>query len=593
VQKRNREDLLFYALLIALGAIAFTLSCRASDFVGDAYYFELARSIAKGAGYVFDFRPQTMLPPGLPYMLAFLTTMLGGVSYAGLVRLMPIFSTLALIASYEVLRVEESRWVAAAACLMLGSSPEVFEFSTKLVFSDMPYFCTSMILLWLIMRLDSTEGRPQTRTAWWLLAVVLMIGSVLMRSTGIALAVGILGWVAISSLTDRRAARRRIKVFLPLVIAGIAVQGIWMQWAARHQFSEWPVHGYQENYLAQLKLKNGNDPEMGMATWRDVLLRPVHNLDDRAGALVGLLTRKQMAPAWYSPGTVIPLALILLGLAVSFSRNGGGPLDWYFVMYEALFMFWPWDFELRFLLPVVPLACLYMWRGGVLLSWWARAGSRGLSISALVVAVAGMASSMVWGRQVEHPGMWSCVVIWALVACVSISLPMGRGNLVRGMSLLWRQKIRINGRPRYLGRVLAATLVGTVVMLGAVKQARIGSQNYHFDLKTDGSYPNIEAAEWISQHSTPSAVIMARKEDLVFHYTQHKVVWFPPSTDPKVLMSGIRQYHVQYVVVVDNDNYWRPTSRACFEALSGAYPGKFQIVHKGLHDEVFVVENPS
>ena len=45
----------------------------------------------------------------------------------------------------------------------LGSSPEVFQFSTRLVFSDMPYFCTSMMLLWLMMRLDSDEGQTWKR----------------------------------------------------------------------------------------------------------------------------------------------------------------------------------------------------------------------------------------------------------------------------------------------------------------------------------------------------------------------------------------------------------------------------------------------
>ena len=128
MEKRNLQDLLVYLVLIGLGTLAFVLSCRATDFVGDAYYFELARSIAKGAGYMFDFRPQTMVPPGFPLLLA-LMTMIVGSSYAVLVRSMAVFSTLALIATYEVLRSEEGRWVAAATCLLLGSSPEVFQFN--------------------------------------------------------------------------------------------------------------------------------------------------------------------------------------------------------------------------------------------------------------------------------------------------------------------------------------------------------------------------------------------------------------------------------------------------------------------------------
>ena len=451
MEKRNLQDLLVYLVLIGLGTLAFVLSCRATDFVGDAYYFELARSIVKGTGYVFDFRPQTMVPPGFPLLLA-LMTMIVGSSYAALVRSMAVFSTLGLIATYEVLRSEEGRWVAAATCLLLGSSPEVFQFSTRLVFSDMPYFCTSMILIWLLMRLDSDTGRIWQRTMWWLLSGALMIASVLMRSTGIALAGGILGWIVVPSFRKPEAAKRRIRIFLPLAIAGLAVQAVWMQWAVRHQFSEWPVHGYQENYLAQLKLKSGNDPELGMATWRDVLLRPVHNEDDRAAALVGLLTRKQMAAAWYSPGTLIPLVLAFLGLGYSFWRTGGGLLEWYFISYEAMFLFWPWDFELRFLLPVVPLACLYMWRGAALLCQLARDRFRLIGLSTFVLAAVGCLSSMVWGSHAAHPSVRNCVVVWGLTAVASVSLFHGGRDLIRKSSLLLAKTVSVRGKQMPLGQ---------------------------------------------------------------------------------------------------------------------------------------------
>ena len=69
--------------------------------------------------------------------------------------------------------------------------------------------------------------------------------------------------------------------------------------------------------------------------------------------------------------------------------------------------------------------------------------------------------------------------------------------------------------------------MGVVVVLaalGVAMQVKIGLANYQFELKADGTYPDIEAAEWIRSHSGPTAVVMARKEDLVFHYGQRKVV---------------------------------------------------------------------
>jgi hypothetical protein len=49
----------------------FMLYQRASDFYrGDATYAELVRSIVQTGSYRFDFRPESMLPHGLPAILA-------------------------------------------------------------------------------------------------------------------------------------------------------------------------------------------------------------------------------------------------------------------------------------------------------------------------------------------------------------------------------------------------------------------------------------------------------------------------------------------------------------------------------------------
>jgi hypothetical protein len=587
VKNRNFQDQAVISALIVLGAMAFFLNCHAADFVGDAYYLELAKSIAGKGQYVFNSKPQTMVPPGFPFLLALMTTIVGS-SYVVLIRSMVVFSTLSLIAAYEVLRSEEGRHAAAATCLLLGSSPLIFQFSTNLVFSDMPYCFTSMVLLWALMRLDSHKGRIFDQTMWCLLAGALVVISVLMRSTGISLLSGILGWLVVSCFRERHTVKRRIGIFLPLVLAGIIAQAAWMHWAAKHQVSEWPVHGYQEHYLAQIKLKSGNDPELGLATWRDILLRPLHNSDDRAAAVMGLLARKQMAPAWYSPGTVLPLGLILLGLGLSLRRNGGGLLEWYFISYEAMFLFWPWEFEQRFVFPVLPLACLYIWRAGRQLWSFAHDRTRVLGWTFFVMSLVGCLSSCAYGRSVAHPSAWFCVIIWVSIGVASIVLIRSGRTWSRLLSLL-EMVTSVRGKPFRVWQLLGTCVTVALVALGLVMQLRLGWSNVHFDLKADGFYPDIEAAEWIKAHSAPSAVIMARKEDLVFHYSQRRVVWFPPLRDPNILMDGIRRYHVLYVIVGGNDTYWRPTTQECFEALSLAYPEDFQLAYQGAHNKVYIV----
>jgi hypothetical protein len=585
--KRCWLDFTVYLSIVGFGVLAFALSSRSADFMWDVYYLELAKSIIAKTGYGFNFKPETMLPPGFPYLLAMLIVTLGS-SYAVLVRSMVVFTTLGLITSYELLRCQQDRVAAAVACLLLASSPALFLFSTTLVFSDMPYFFLSMLLLWLFVRLDVTDRRsPWERALWWLLCGCLLLASIMIRSTGMALLSGIVGWQAVSFVREPERAKRRFKILLLLVIAGGAGQLAWMFWAARHQTFEWPIHGYREHYVAQLTLKNGNDPELGRATWKDVLKRPAENADGLAAAMVGLFLHKLTAPAWYSPMTVIPLALLLLGLGYSFWKTGGGLLEWYFVSYEAMYLFWPWNFELRFLLPIAPIAFLYAWRGGIVLWRLTRDWPREVGATFFALAVIGGLSSIVWGWNVPKPQARFCIAIWGLIAAISAAVYWGERKIIQNLSLELGKSFSVAGRLVPLGRALGGAAVICLMAFGGALQVTAGMRNLHRDPKED---PDIEAALWIKGHSEASTVVMARKEDLVFHYAQRRVIWFPPSTDPKMLMDGIRRFQIRQIVVVDrSDSYWKPSDRECFQALSRAYPHAFHLVHQGPQSNVFEV----
>jgi hypothetical protein len=64
-------DIIVYGLIFALGALQFALAQRSDDFfTGDVTYFKLARSLVEKGFYGFDFKPETLLPPGFPVILA-------------------------------------------------------------------------------------------------------------------------------------------------------------------------------------------------------------------------------------------------------------------------------------------------------------------------------------------------------------------------------------------------------------------------------------------------------------------------------------------------------------------------------------------
>src|SRR5262249_35656021 len=149
---------------------------------------------------------------------------------------------LGLIVAYELLRREEGRTVAVVSSILLASSPRIFGLATRMVFSDLPYLFTSMSALLLATRLDRTI-RFRSRAILWPLCGFALVGSQLIRSAGIALVVGLFGWLVASVVTDRPTTIKRLKTFVPLVVVGLVAQGLWMHWASTREVLEWPTVG--------------------------------------------------------------------------------------------------------------------------------------------------------------------------------------------------------------------------------------------------------------------------------------------------------------------------------------------------------------
>ncbi|HEV8150565.1 MAG TPA: hypothetical protein VGP61_10315, partial [Gemmatimonadales bacterium] len=68
----SRRELLLVAVLTALLAVSFALLAAPEfRFVGDTeHYVELAGAVAHGTAYAVNGRPEVLVPPGLPLLLA-------------------------------------------------------------------------------------------------------------------------------------------------------------------------------------------------------------------------------------------------------------------------------------------------------------------------------------------------------------------------------------------------------------------------------------------------------------------------------------------------------------------------------------------
>ena len=573
-----------YVLFIGLGAVQFALVQRRDDFfAGDVTYFELARSIVEKGLYGFDFKPETLLPPGFPAILASLCVSVG-CQYLVFSRSMTVFATLGFLLSYELIRHEQGRAVANVSCLLLASSPLVFTVSTRLVLSDLPYFFTSMTTIYLVIRLDNAKTF-RVRALLGVLGALFLVGSLLIRSSGIALLTGLAAWLISSFFLDRKMASRRFNVFIPLLISGSLVQGGWMVWAARHEVLQWPmVGGYPQSYIKQLEMKNGNFPELGKASLIDIPSRVAQNLNDRVVALTQLLTRKEyINTSWVSPWIVGPVLLIIIGLVSSILPFGGSLAEWYFVSHETMYLLWPWNFEIRFFLPVAPLACFYLWRGGKTV---VHLGSKlplvvgGLTFPLSAFLAIGAAAS--WRSGDLEPKL--SAIFWVVAFIGSASMLLFRSSKQASVLASFRQRL---GSPMWVKtkwvavpRTVGVVIVAALIIVGIAQQVALGRDNLSFDMTKQSAYGDVAAGRWIAANTASNAIVMARQTSVVYHYSKRKVIWFPPSSDPQILMEGIRKHKVQFIILSERlYSYWLPPESIPFEALSRLYPHDFQLVH--------------
>jgi len=428
----------------------------------------------------------------------------------------------------------------------------------------------------------------------------------MIRSVGVALLAGLGTWIAISLLNAPETGWRRLRRFLIPLVLGLAAQMSWSMWAQHHEVVEWQLPGYPQSYVSQLKVKDGNYPELGMARLSDIPSRVGRNVLMRAAGFSQLLFRRNVSRFWSSPGIFGALLLIFVGI-ISSLRGGGQLHDWYFLSYEFIFMVWPWNYGDRFLFPVMPLACLYLWRGAKVLLEYSvrqpRAAGWGLVLVGAFLCISsaafafGILSFPVNPNHIrgDHSQTIVATVFWGILVMLGIWMiklhPLHPIN--ESADAFTRFRRIAESRIPFAFRVAVISFMALMVLSGSAQVLADGRRNLNPDITKQPGYPMIVAAKWIRANEPADRVIMARDCEFIFHFTYRRVVWFPPISDPKVLMDGIRRHHVGVVLVVHHaENYWLPAEDDCFRALQEAYPNAFHLVHQGLDARVYEVVPP-
>ena len=583
-------DAVAYVLILVFGLAAFVYCERSTDFLGeDVFYADCAHSLLQQGYYGINGHPETNQPPGLTLILAPLLAVFGN-NHEVLQRAMAVLEILGFLLTYEVLRRRGSRLLAGAICILLISSPIYFMWATRLIYPCYPYLVTSMAAL---IAYDEREkaGTRLAKIVWSAGFAVAVALSVVMASAAIAFVGAILAVVAITALKDRPLAWSRLRAFLPALLVGVLVQGLWMH--RKPAPLEWPLPGYPAPYLQQLKVKVGEHPELGMATLSDIPVRFAHNAFADSDMLAQLVLRHGVNLAKVAI-VIAPVLLILLGLGYSLYQNGGrGILEWYFMGYEFIYLSWPWKLEARFFLPIAPLACYYVWQGLraalTLVRTKPRLTGAVWCVAATVLSISGahwVISN--WAKGLGDLPDELLIPVYAFSAMVAA----GMAYSGRVPALLAGNEERDSSRELNLALARYA-LWGTVtflVVVGVVKQIGIARENLSIAgmpvtqaaaQLEERTVREIDAAFWIRTHTAPDSVIMARHLPIVYHYADRKLVWFAPTSNRDILLQGIVRHQVDYVVVIRHqDAYYLPDDEACWNPLLAAHGELFQVVYQ-------------
>jgi len=600
-------DFIIFLLIAVFGVSTVLLHHRAADFLAeDVFYADAAQCLLHYGFFGVNGVPETTQPPGLAAILAVLFSIFG-YSYAVCVGAMAVFETLGFLVAYEFLRRRVSMLVATTICILLLSSPLYFAWATRMVYPCFAYFFTTMLALLAGDEYDRAST-TRSRIVWGTVLTIAVVASLLIATSTVALLVAMAAVVVLTALKERCLARIRLLKFLPVFLVGSAVLGVWM--LRKPAPLEWPLPGYPRSYVQQLKVKNGRQPELGMAKWSDIPARVSTNLLAEGDILAQLLLRHGVDRGNVAV-VIVPFLLTFIGWTYSVVKTRGMELvDWYFAGYQFIYVLWPWTMDTRFTLPIAPIACFYMWQGinGAILAsrtkprvvgiiWFPAAllltifgthwiytqrsdGNRYLPATLIVpvwLISAGIAAWMAYtGKSVFSAETSSKVGTW-------IKQPLSK----------WRVS------PLHLLRYSIYLIVTALVLIGIVSDTRIARENLNAldfnNTQETGAYgflaTEVEAGLWLRSNTPSDSVVMARHWPTVYHYARRKLVWFAPISDPRVLLEGIVRHGVNYVVVVKHVTpYYLPDDDYCFDRLLAIYQDKFRLVLERTNLRIFKVE---
>jgi hypothetical protein len=407
--------------------------------------------------------------------------------------------------------------------------------------------------------LAADRERPQV-----LWSSLLLAAAVAIRSAGIALVAALLATL----VWNWRSLSPRGRLALGIIAAaGIAAESAWLAWVLTHASPDWPGDA-MDSYLRQLALKNPREPGLGAASAIDVLWRARDGLSTLAARSSEVAARLPWAaPLWFSPLVLVPVAFVGTGVAESLADRRSVLLAWYVTAYCALYALWPFDEGARFVLPIFPLLVMFGVRGAIV---FLSAVKSRRAASVTSAALAFLAVAALWSAWHDPaPGIQERVSVATLFALSAVAVVLARMRTPAGVEFVHHH-------------VSAAIATAAVLITGAgfFEQAVIASTN-----RASGSMPSekssaVSLAAWLNARPD-TAPVMAQQTAIFHRLTGRRMVAFPTVEDGNLVSTTMRAHDVAFIIVANDDTaqYYRPSERARFEALTAVAPGCCELVY--------------
>ena len=561
----DRWDWAILGFLLLMGVCQVAFHRRTEFYHWDTcYYLGVAEALARTGRYVFNFLPHVVYPPGMPLLLAF-EYLLFGESHTAFIVTMSITGIAGLVLAYFLLRSIGPRWAAGVAVLLVVVSPDLFFLCTVAIGSDTTYLALSMGALGLAVRMD--RGRP---VRWGSLILSgLVVAAVLVRPAAMTIAVGLLGWLAVTAVFARHRLKPRLRRFLAPALLGLLTLATWLIYVKRVEVLDWPGQ-YTHSHATTLLMRDFYKPELGRirSGW-ELVGRAYHNAGEEGAVLSSYFTGQWVYPSLLSPLVAVVAVLVFVGWWVSVRRNAGNALDWYLAAYAAMFLFWPAPVMLsRYLVPVLPVCLFTVLRGGGQVFGWLRSRPVSVLIAVLVVSV-GLAAGTFADPAIPLAGKQGkfALVFWPALALASLlalllkqAQPVGE-SVSRLISSKWAIP-------------LALGLVASIGVRQLSRQWPIALHNLA-PTKNSSREAEVDAAKWLAANSGAGDVVMAEQESLIHRFSGRRTIQFPPSDDGDLLTEVIRKHGVTWIVVLDQKRefVFEPLQPKRLEVLVKRMPG--------------------